>query len=56
VLDDGAAAEADETESEVEALLQRLSGASIQPQYRREAMVQLRDMLADHPKVRVNVL
>eukprot|EP00200_Dunaliella_tertiolecta_P008150 CAMPEP_0202387860 /NCGR_PEP_ID=MMETSP1127-20130417/74462_1 /ASSEMBLY_ACC=CAM_ASM_000462 /TAXON_ID=3047 /ORGANISM="Dunaliella tertiolecta, Strain CCMP1320" /LENGTH=81 /DNA_ID=CAMNT_0048989051 /DNA_START=87 /DNA_END=329 /DNA_ORIENTATION=+ len=47
------AEEVDETESDVEALLQRLSGASMHPEYRREAMAQLKDMLADRPKAQL---
>ena len=37
-------------ESEVESLLQRISNALL-PEYRREAMGQLKDLLTDNPKV-----
>ncbi|KXZ52056.1 hypothetical protein GPECTOR_10g1079 [Gonium pectorale] len=39
-------------ESEVEALLQRISG-SLLPEYRRQAMTQLKDLLVDNPKAQL---
>ena len=35
----------------MEGLLQRLSGASVHPEYRREAVVLLKDLLVENPKV-----
>lgn len=39
----------DDDEAEVETLLQRVSDA-LMPEYRREAMSQLKEMLVDNPK------